>query len=188
MDETIETYERNGCTIKIFHDNDGADNPLSWTTPDERGATFALKHNRYDLPFEIDNAGDLDEYKNWTEFAESNAPSNQPLFKFVQWYEHSGISVSLRDEESTTDRFDAGIAGVIFGEDEDAIKGAFNDWKQYTEGEVYGFTLTDADGDDVDSMWGFYGLDYCKSEANEMADAYKTPRKPERTRASRLHF
>ncbi len=33
-----------------------------------------------------------------------------------------------------------------------------NEWNDYLSGNVYGYTVTDADGEDTDmSCWGFYG-------------------------------
>ncbi len=38
-------------------------------------------------------------------------------------------------------------------------------YDQYLTGQVYGYVIEDSDGDDVDSCWGFFGLDYAISEA-----------------------
>ncbi len=42
-------------------------------------------------------------------------------------------------------------------------------FSQYIGGDVYGFEITDEDGEMLDSCWGFYGFDYCKSEATAAA-------------------
>jgi hypothetical protein len=35
---------------------------------------------------------------------------------------------------------------------------------QYIHGEIYGYIITDDEGEQVDSCWGFYGKEYCKKE------------------------
>lgn len=40
------------------------------------------------------------------------------------------------------------------------------EWTHYIDGEVYGYIITDKEGNDVESCWGFIGdIDYCKAEA-----------------------
>ena len=181
------TVEYRGYTLRINYD-EADDNPINWTTPDDRGATYALYHKRYDLPFEIDNAGDLDEYESWTEFAQSNALSNQPIYKFVRWFEHSGISVSLRDDEDGHG-WDAGIAGVIFGESEDAIESTFWEFKHYTEGDIYSVTVEDQHGEFVDSLGCIFGTNQAQAEGMAIVDyALSLPRAGHHPiKASALH-
>lgn len=172
-DLTVEKYERNGLEVEIYYD-DMAENPLDWETADERESNvkFALKHNRYNLPFEIDD--DLDEYSNWTDFAKANT-SGGWVYKFVRWYEHSGIAVSLRDDEGGA-VWDAGIAGVIIGQTDEDINRYFEPWKNYIEGEVYGYTITNPrTGELIDSCCGFYGADDVKQCANGEADSFEWP-------------
>jgi hypothetical protein len=39
------------------------------------------------------------------------------------------------------------------------------------DGDVYGFAIEDADGNDLDSVWGFIGeMDYCLTEAKSVAE------------------
>lgn len=177
-DYTVETFEHNCLSIEIWQD-DNPENPLDWATPDDRQGrvTFALKHNRYDLPFEID--ADTDDYNSWTELAEAVTSKGAELagynYKFVRWYEHSGISVSLRDDESGRD-WDAGIAGVVFAETSDDIDREFQTWAQYIEGEVYGFTIENPrNGEVVDACGGYYGIDDVKSAAEAAADEFEHP-------------
>lgn len=160
--------------IAKVHYDEMPDDPTTWTTPDERKVTFALHHKRYDLPFELDNKYDdegnnivdLDLYDSWTEFADACAPSDQQNYRFVRWYEHSGVAVSLRDDESGRD-WDAGIAGVIFGETTADINREFETWKQYIEGNVYWVAIETADGRPVDSLAGLYGDEAVKDYINE---------------------
>lgn len=153
------TEHYRGYTITLEYDQD-ADNPLMWRTPKERRAWYALRHRRYSLPFEID--ANPDDYHAWAELAAAvTAPGGElagKVYQFVRWYEHSGIAVSLRDDEGGQD-WDAGIAGVVFGTTRAAILASFTVWKAYTEGEVYALTITAPDGNEVDSLCGLYGYD-----------------------------
>jgi len=44
------------------------------------------------------------------------------------------------------------------------------EYDQYLTGDVYGYVVEDADGEHIDSCWGFYGLDYCIEEAKSAID------------------
>ena len=46
-------------------------------------------------------------------------------------------------------------------------------YDQYLTGDVYGFVIEDSDGNDVDSCWGFFGLDYAIAEAK-----FNVPKEP----------
>lgn len=187
-----ESIEYKGYKITIENDPDYMDTPLDWTTPEERGATFALKHNRYELPFELDpkynddgdDIVDLALYNSWTEFAEACAPEDQKCYKFVRWYEHSGIAVSLRDDESGRD-WDAGIAGVIFGRTTEDIENAFSDWKPFVEGDLWSVFVTDQDGEQIDSLSGIAGYDQAELEGQYIVD-YQLTLPPKPTKHDRL--
>lgn len=167
----METIEYKGYTIEIEQSED-VESPLQWCTPQERGATFVLKHRGYDLPCEVDI--NFDDYSSWQEVAQ--AVSGKQPFKFVQWYEHSGIAVSLRDSATTSDKWDASIVGIIFGDDDATINSVFNEWKQYIEGDVYDYSIKDGDGDAVDSLCCIYGYDFTIQEAKDFVNDYTKTR------------
>jgi hypothetical protein len=154
------TEHYNGYTIGLAYDDEDVENPLTWMTPEERGTWYTLHHKRYSLPFEID--ANPDDYYSWAELAAAvTAPGGElagKVYQFVRWYEHSGVVVTLRDDEGGWD-WDAGIAGVVFGTTRAAILASFAVWKPYVEGEVYALTVTAPDGNEVDSLCGLYGYD-----------------------------
>lgn len=43
-------------------------------------------------------------------------------------------------------------------------------YAQYLEGDVYGYIIEDEAGNEVDSLWGLYGSDYCLQEAKNVVD------------------
>ena len=46
------------------------------------------------------------------------------------------------------------------------LKGEVETYDQYLTGQVYGFTISEEEGDEdeLDSCWGFYGLEHTTSE------------------------
>jgi hypothetical protein len=92
-------------------------------------------------------------------------------------YDHSGITMS-------TGRFgcpwDSGEVGFIFADREckeygDMLVGLTAEvatYDSYLTGDVYGYDIEDQDGNVVDSCWGFYGYEHCKTEALHNAQAY----------------
>ena len=55
------------------------------------------------------------------------------------------------------------------------LRGEVETYDQYLTGDVYGYDIVDETGEeevDVGSCWGFYGRDYCISEAKSQVDWY----------------
>ena len=182
MSEEI-TYK--GCRISISQDEYVDESPLDWSTPEERGATFVLHHRRYNLPNELDV--DFDEYEGWRELAAANVPEGQPVYRYVQWYEHSGVSVSI-SETPDVGGWDSGCAGVIYGENIDTLNAIFREWKQYIEGDIWSYEITDQYDEHIDSLSGIYGYDEAINEAKSFIDEYQPPRDSTRAvNARRLH-
>ena len=50
------------------------------------------------------------------------------------------------------------------------LKDEIETYSQYVNGDVYAFLIEDKDGNIIDSCGGFYGLEYCESEARSMVD------------------
>lgn len=153
---TVKYIDTRNYKVTIGYD-DWNEDPLTWTTPEERGAYFVMTHRNYNLPNELDI--DFDEFDNWQDLVKATMKANKHLkaYKFVDWYEHSGIAVHLQDSTTPSDKWDSGIVGVIFGEDENAIKGSFADWKCYTEGNIYHVNIETDTGLYIDSIGGLYG-------------------------------
>lgn len=163
----MESIDYRGYKILIEQDEADED-PTSWSEPADRGATFVLSHKRYNLPCEIEV--DFDDYKSFTDMAERHPDIKGKPFKLVRWYEHSGVSVSLRDDEHAGLGFDAGIAGIIFGDTTEAIESAFNEWKMYIEGDVWRITVQDSAGEYVEGLSCIYGRDEAEQEGRMIVD------------------
>ena len=160
--------------LKVVQDS-SADSPRNW---DNLG-TMVCFHNRYDLG---DNHNyNSDDYSGWEEMKkaiikEENTAVILPLYL----YDHSGISIS---SSPFSCRWDSGQIGFIFVSKEKALEefggkivtaklkeriekileGEIETYRQYLEGEVYGFEIVDEDDDIVDSCYGFYGRNHKES-------------------------
>lgn len=94
-------------------------------------------------------------------------------------YDHSGITIS-------TGRFscpwDSGQVGFIYmtkaeidehfdGDAEKAkacLQSEVEEYDQYLTGDVYGCVIEDDNGDNIESCWGFFGLEYAIEEGRSM--------------------
>jgi len=184
-------FERNGCNIEMHQEEMIIEQEYKNIAPYERnaGVYFALKHNRYNLPYEIN--ADMDDFTSWQELADAVTGKGGELenyiYMFVRWYEHSDINISL----SNTDKiggWDSGCAGIVFAKQTKDLESFFNVFKQEIEGDIWGYVITDKHGDFVDSLGGIYGYDYALEDAKKVADQYKEPRQANYAKtAQQLH-
>ena len=178
MSESLEQETVEGFQLKVFHDDDYR--VFEDEFSNEKGdkvivcsffhRTSILKDNN---PFET--ASEMNEY------AVDNGYEVYQLFR----YEHG--QVAFRAGLSNpgypfNDQWDAGIEGYalvrreVEDEDEDLLEVAnlhldyLSDW---CNGEIYGFTLEDDDGEELDSCWGFVGMDNCLGAGREAAVVYQ---------------
>jgi len=102
-------------------------------------------------------------------------------------YDHSGITISTTPFSC---RWDSGQIGFIFISKAklreeflvkcisqkhyaDAAKnliGEVGTYDQYLRGDIYGFKITDPEGEEIDSCWGFFGEESCLDEAKQNVD------------------
>jgi len=52
-------------------------------------------------------------------------------------------------------------------------EGEIQTWLDYCNGEVYGYKVSDLEGNVLDSVWGFYGYKYCEEEAKNQAQYFE---------------
>lgn len=97
-----------------------------------------------------------------------------PLFL----YDHGGITMSTG---AFCCSWDSGQVGFIYitkekmaveGWDKEHatkyLQGEVEEYDQYLTGDVWGYVVEADDGTEVESCWGFYGVDYCKSEGQSV--------------------
>lgn len=180
----IETFQENGFTVTIDIDQDsGSDSPRDW----ENATVFVLSHPKYNWPDE--SPLNLDNYNGWDEVTKAliedeDAAAVWPVYAYI----HSGTAFRLGASVTYGDQWDSGIAGLIYvthktldfewtGTEKEKLQKAkecaeseLEVYAQWCNGQVYGYVIRDFDGEEVDSCWGLYGVDYCESEARSMAN------------------
>lgn len=112
--------------------------------------------------------------------------------------DHSGITIYLGGGAHMSDSagWDSGTVGFVYtthkriGElcgdgpeyhtpewVDQALEGEIKEYDSYLRGEVYGFTVEDENGEEVDSCWGFVGdSDYCLAEGRSSAEYHEQQR------------
>jgi len=170
MSEYIgDTFKHNGYTVKLIADND-AESPRDW---DDNGLFIVTTKNRY---FEVLHDGqDARECMEDKELRKTHWVF--PVFAYI----HSGVALSLGRGGQFSDMWDSGHIGFVFaaksewryqtrdtkkqGSAHKAARAEVETWNQYLSGDVWGYVIETPDGDDIDSCWGFYGLDNARNEA-----------------------
>jgi hypothetical protein len=174
-----ETYK--GYTIKIEQD-EYPESPREW---DNLG-TMICFHNRYDLGDKHDlNSKD---FNSWNELeAYLRKENNIAIILPLYLYDHSGITMNTTGFSCP---WDSGQVGFIYITKEklryeysckkitkkwiEKVTGYLNNevktYDQYLMGDVYGYTVEDEDGEQIDSCVGFYGTEEAENEAKSIVD------------------
>ncbi len=190
MSEPVETFEVNGKTVKIYHDED-AESPRN---DDDLGVMLCW-HRRILLGDEqirpSDFGEDLGEVRE--KLGEERGAA---LILPVYIYEHGQITITARESVYAMypdKEWDAGQVGFIYAEEaailkeysiesiteemlekvREVLEGEVAVYDQYLMGDVWGFVIEDEEGvesdEHGDSCWGFFGLEYCRQEARAAA-------------------
>jgi hypothetical protein len=150
----------NDITVKVYSD----DSPSSPRENDNLGTIVTGKLRSYNLG-EKPNT-DVEEIK--AIMADKNN-----ICLPVYMYEHSSVALRTSDFE---DRWDSGQVGIIYVTKEKArkdfmvkrltkktiekvlecLKSEIEIYSQYVNGDVYGYVVEDANGEEIDSCWGYY--------------------------------
>jgi len=163
--------------IKIEQDLD----PMNPRKECDNLGTLICFHRRYSIGDKSDyvsgNFASFDDLKNAIIKTE-----NPAVILPVFMYDHSGITINTTGFSCP---WDSGQIGFIFvsrdqvkkeygwkrlskkrlSKIEQYLNGEIETYNQYLKGDVFGFIIEDESGEHVDSCWGFYGYEYCKTEA-----------------------
>lgn len=169
--------KESGMSADIFPDVD-VENPR--TSMDNLGR-LAVKHR--DLGEDADEKWFADsEWDSGKEAIDALKERGAVVILPVYVFSHSGIRVSVKD---FNDRWDSGQAGYIYATSDDikkeygadnaenrkkaegVLKGEIETLDQYASGDVYGYKTYDHEGNEVDSVWGYYGDKDAKEAAIE---------------------
>lgn len=186
----MENIEYKGYTIKIEQDQNPED-PRNW---DNFGHMVCF-HNRYTLGDSHDLTTDM--FNGWDEMEdylrkEKKAIIIAPLYL----YDHSWLRIKIGSFYGCGlpqghARFDSGQVGFVYVTKEDiqenfgvknitkkikeraikVLEGEIDTYDSYISGQIYGYTIEDKEGKNIDSLWGFCGdTDYAIKEAKGQID------------------
>lgn len=189
----IETFTHNGKYIEIVADDSGiCESPRECCNL----GTFWTQERRSYSPDALEVSGNI--FQSVSSLfggiaeAESNAKAlDRSCIWLPVWkYEHSGVMYRAAESNPFSCRWDSGQVGYIWVRKEtvraeygvkritpatrakvlDVLKAEVETYSQWANGETYGFKIYDQeDGDELDSCWGFIGLDHVTESAKEAA-------------------
>ena len=183
-DDAVEVVRTKKGMVRIFQD-DNPEDPRGW---DNLGTMFFF-HNRYNLgdshPETSDSFGGWGEIKDYL-VKEKKAEILFPVYM----YDHSGLRVKIGSFQGLLPQghaeFDSGMVGYIYITKDDIRKGfgvkkvtdkeikraeevlrtEVKIYDQYLSGDVWGYQSYNNKGEEVDSCWGFYGMDTAITEGS----------------------
>ena len=176
MKDVIETIEKDGYFIEILPDI-YPESPREWSNL----GSMQCFHSRYDLGDK--KVVDSNDYKGWSDMEYALKKDHDAVIILpIYMYDHSGITVNTKPFSCP---WDSGRLGLIFASREDILvnfnvkrltksiieratkilEGEVETYDQFLRGDVYGYRIEDKDGDEVDSCYGFYGIDTVREEA-----------------------
>lgn len=171
-----ETIEYKGYNIVTFYD----DCPFDPREDDNLG-TMACFHKRYSLGDKVDFTAE--DFSGWDEMEKHirgklKAVVVLPLYL----YDHSMQSISTESfvGRAVHAEWDSGRIGFVYATKEDIrknwmvknvtkkllketeriLKGEVAHYNDYIEGNVYGYTIEDSEGNTIESVGGYIGYDY----------------------------
>jgi len=166
-----QELEYKGYTIKIELDEIPSNPIEEW----DGNAKYCLFHSRYSLQNDTDLKSA--DYSGWQSLKKALIRKYRPLAILpVYMYDHSGQTIATTPFSC---RWDSGQIGFVFVNKEtlkswgyksrrgyekacgrtleDDLVSNVKLYDNYISGEVYGFIVEEAEGEQIDSCWGFYG-------------------------------
>lgn len=190
---SIESFEHNGKTVKIYQDQDASSPREGYDV-----GIMVCEHRDYYLGDEPGRgrSAKIEEYDDLKRAMLHYGRENKlALFeRYCRIYhgttvvlplyllDHSGLWMRTGTFMEDPGGWDTSMVGFILDtaktrettgvrlEDvEKALRSEVKVYSQYLEGDVYGYVIEDEDGDEEDSCWGFFGIDYAMQSARDAA-------------------
>jgi len=182
MTVSIEEKNIGDYLIKILQDNE-PENPREW---DNLG-TIICFHKKYALGDQ--HSYSSNDFNSWDELKNQiNKDHKIAVIIPIYMYDHSGTTIKTTPFSCP---WDSGQIGFIFVSKEKALQeyggcvvtkklkerlaqrllGEVETYDQYLTGDVYGFQIT-LDNEELDSCWGYYGIESCVNEAESIVQSY----------------
>jgi hypothetical protein len=158
-------------TLEVIQDDDAQDPREAW----EPMGTMICFHKRYSLGDK--HTYTADDFANWEDMKKKlTRKLNIAVILPLYLYDHSGITMSTKP---FGDPWDSGQVGFIYvtkttvrneykvsrmskkiiEKVTKCLLAEVETYDQFISGEVYGFKHYDAEGEEIESVWGFYGYD-----------------------------
>lgn len=180
MNNTISEEVYKGFTIKIVPDEIN-ESPRVW---DNLG-TMVCFHKRYDLGDKT--SYDESDFNSWDELKDHLNDHGARIILPLGLYDHSGITMYIGNSH---DRWDGGQVGFIYvtaekirewyqvkkitkavlAKAEAGLRSEVETYDKYLTGDVVGYEVEDADGEQIDSCYGYYSQDDAIAEAKGIID------------------
>jgi hypothetical protein len=188
----METIRKGNYELEILQD-ESPESPREW----ENLGTMICFHRRYNLGDKNDII-DFNDYTSWNEQLEWIEKNIKPCVILPLYlYDHSGITMTTSPFSC---RWDSGQVGWIFVTKEQVrkeynvkritqdivekvtkvLEGEVETYDQYISGEVYGYRISKVEvcdkgcehKEEVDSCWGYYGMESVEEEGNRVLEYY----------------
>lgn len=181
-----EKFNVGDLTVKIEFDPD----PPNPRKEYDNLATMVAFHRRYNLGDETDYR--QEDYSSWDELEKAIIKNEDPaVIQPLFLYDHSGLALSTGSFQGRAPHaeWDSGQVGFVFIPKEKArkeygkltkkslenakkvLEREVETYDQYLGGQVYGYVIEDENEEELDAVWGFFGLDYVKEEARRAAES-----------------
>lgn len=174
-DDAVEVVRTKKGMVRIYEDLD-PESPREW---DNMGKMFFF-HGRYDLG--DDHPEKSSDFSGWDEIADYLKKEKDAIIMLpVYMYDHSGLRVKIGSFQGYLPQghaeFDSGMIGYIYVTKDDlkreygkagkkeiararkVLEGEVETYDKYLSGDVWGFKTYNNKGEEIDSCWGFYGMD-----------------------------
>jgi hypothetical protein len=188
--EILETISsENGRTIEIHID----ESPVNPRTDFDNATVVICFHKKYSLGDKHDyNSSD---FNSWDELEARIIKDHKPTIILPLYlYDHSGITIATHPFSCPWDSGAIGfcyltpqqirecymvkrITKKIREKAEKLIQCEVEVYDQYVSGQVYGYVAKDTNGQELDSCWGYYGIDSVRQEAQSIIEQWKNESK-----------
>ena len=174
--EPYETFEHSGLTVEIYHDDDPMNPREDYSC--ELGTILYGKRSSYVLGDETAEAEEIER------ISESKEYFSLPVYAYI----HSCVILNTVGFHCP---WDSGQSGIIYVEKSKArkwfgkkliskkleekiysqLKSEVDLFSMYLNGDCYGFKIKDSEGEEIESTWGYFGLNEARNEAKAEAES-----------------
>ena len=169
MTEAIESFDVESLTVFICHDDTCMDLEVS-------GCESDIKLCSFDTRSTLSGSNEFADAQEVIDFCRKESFIPFLLYK----YEHGMCMYTAVEKPDDVgypfnDQWDAGCVGFIlvpkdsYEEPLEAANSYLSSVTDWCNGSVYGYTIQDDDGEELDSCWGFVGYEHVEQSAKEAA-------------------